>query len=432
MIRRWLMIDYALAFASLVALWSSTLVKAFETGMPRLGLLNCRGTVSFLRASVEETAGPGLDCPPVDGSVVTAKELLTLESGRKTREEVAEEIGRTRYLYPRHVEVVRDFEDYVDETVDRHLLETGEASWQPQDFLPDMAQEGCMEELKEFREKAATVSDEALVVLIGDMVTEEALPTYQTLLNTFEGCGDPSGTTENAWARWSRGWTSEENRHGDLLNKYLYLGGRCDMRKVEVTIQHLITNGFNPGAAQDPYRGFIYTSFQERATKISHFNMGAIARKCGDNNLAKICSKIAADEGRHEKAYQGFCDEVIKRDIDGFIEVFADMMRGQIIMPAELMTDGVDDDLYDNFASVAQRLKVYTAIDYAEILGYLMERWDMEHMTGLSPESEKNRDFLCNLPRRYKRLAERSMNKQKKDAGDVVQRPFSWIYGRLA
>lgn len=24
-------------------------------------------------------------------------------------------------------------------------------------------------------------------VLVGDMITEEALPTYQTLLNTFEG-----------------------------------------------------------------------------------------------------------------------------------------------------------------------------------------------------------------------------------------------------
>jgi acyl-[acyl-carrier-protein] desaturase len=24
-------------------------------------------------------------------------------------------------------------------------------------------------------------------------------------------------------------WTSEENRHGDLLNKYLYLSGRVNM-----------------------------------------------------------------------------------------------------------------------------------------------------------------------------------------------------------
>ena len=109
--------------------------------------------------------------------------------------------------------------------------------WQPQDFLPDMEREDWVEQLKEFRERAATVEDDTLVVLIGDMVTEEALPTYQTLLNTFEGCDDPEGDTQNAWARWSRGWTSEENRHGDLLNKYLYLGGRCNMRKVRMNRQ---------------------------------------------------------------------------------------------------------------------------------------------------------------------------------------------------
>ena len=138
-----------------------------------------------------------------------------------------------------------------------------------------MSKEGWEEEVAELRKQAACVSDDVLVVLVGDMVTEEALPTYQPLLNTFEGCDDPTGDTHTAWARWSRGWTSEENRHGDLLNKYLYLGGRCDMRSIEVTIQHLITNGFNPQAEKDPYRGFVYTSFQERATKVSHMNVGS-------------------------------------------------------------------------------------------------------------------------------------------------------------
>jgi hypothetical protein len=35
-------------------------------------------------------------------------------------------------------------------------------------------------------------------------------------------------------------WTGEENRHGDLLNKYLYLSGRVNMREIEMTTQHLI------------------------------------------------------------------------------------------------------------------------------------------------------------------------------------------------
>ena len=192
------------------------------------------------------------------------------------------------------------------------LLETGDKAWQPQDYLPDMSKDTWMDEVKEMREMAAGISDEALVVLVGDMITEEALPTYQTLLNTFEGCDDPTGDTDSDWARWSRGWTSEENRHGDLLNKYLYLTGRVDMRSIEVTIQHLITSGFNPKAEKDPYKGFVYTSFQERATKISHNNVGRLASEQGDKNLRKICAMIAGDEGRHEKAYQKFVTEILK------------------------------------------------------------------------------------------------------------------------
>ena len=39
------------------------------------------------------------------------------------------------------------------------------------------------------------------------------------MLNTMEGIEDQTGSDETAWARWTRAWTAEENRHGDLLNK---------------------------------------------------------------------------------------------------------------------------------------------------------------------------------------------------------------------
>jgi acyl-[acyl-carrier-protein] desaturase len=277
------------------------------------------------------------------------------------------------------------------------------------------------------------VPDDVMVVLVGDMVTEEALPTYQTLLNTFEGCDDPTGTTNSAWARWSRGWTSEENRHGDLLNKYLYLTGKCDMRAIEVTIQHLITSGFNPKARKDPYRGFLYTSFQERATKISHSNVGKLARDAGDKNLQRICAKIAGDEGRHEKAYQLFVSEILKRDPNGLIMELGDLMREQIVMPAELMTDGVDKNLYENFSAVAQRLNVYTAIDYANIIRHLVDTWSLETLDGLDSTAEKERQLTCKLPDRYLKVPERSMKKKKKATEDeITTKSFSWIHGRKA
>ena len=61
---------------------------------------------------------------------------------------------------------------------------------------------------------------------------------------------------------------AEENRHGDLLNKYLYLTGLVDLRKIEVTIENLIASGMDPKTENNAYLGFVYTSFQERATKV--------------------------------------------------------------------------------------------------------------------------------------------------------------------
>lgn len=46
-----------------------------------------------------------------------------------------------------------------------------------------------------------------------------------------------AGGDNTAWGRWNRGWTSEENRHGDLLNKFLYLSGAVNMRAVEQSVQ---------------------------------------------------------------------------------------------------------------------------------------------------------------------------------------------------
>lgn len=384
---------------------------------------------SFSRATAASTTTQ-LRVGTVDPSVVTKKELDDIVGADFDKDVTSKRFHNNEYLYPKHVEVIEDIAPIAEAMVDEILLETGDKSWQPQDFLPDLSKDGWEDEVKELRAMAQELPDEVMVVLVGDMVTEEALPTYQTLLNTFEGCDDPTGDSDTPWAKWSRGWTSEENRHGDLLNKYLYLGGQCDMRAIEVTIQHLITSGFNPDAQQDPYRGFVYTSFQERATKVSHSNVGQLAMKAGDKNLRTICAKIAGDEARHEKAYQLFSQEILDRDPEGLIMTFGDMMRGQIVMPAELMTDGINDNMYENFSAVAQKLGVYTAIDYADIIGHLVRRWDLENIEGLSAEAEKERDYICKLPNRYKKLAERSMNRKKKVNEEDPAVAFSWIHGR--
>lgn len=75
----------------------------------------------------------------------------------------------------------------------------------------------------------------------------------------------------------------------------------------------------DPKTDNNPYLGFIYTSFQERATKISHGNTAAHASQHGDKQLGKICAAIAGDEARHEKAYTKIVDELFLRSADKFL-----------------------------------------------------------------------------------------------------------------
>ena len=81
-------------------------------------------------------------------------------------------------------EVISGMEDFVSTQL--QYLKSVEESWQPQDWLPDLTSDDWIESVQAFREPAEGLSDAVLVVLVGDMITEEALPTYQTLINGFD------------------------------------------------------------------------------------------------------------------------------------------------------------------------------------------------------------------------------------------------------
>ncbi|BAC06230.1 putative stearoyl-acyl carrier protein desaturase [Oryza sativa Japonica Group] len=353
---------------------------------------------------------------------VSAAVLTAAETATATRRRV------THSMPPEKAEVFRSLEGWARSSL-LPLLKPVEECWQPTDFLPDSSSEMFEHQVHELRARAAGLPDEYFVVLVGDMITEEALPTYQTMINTLDGVRDETGASACPWAVWTRTWTAEENRHGDILGKYMYLSGRVDMRMVEKTVQYLIGSGMDPGTENNPYLGFVYTSFQERATAVSHGNTARLARAHGDDVLARTCGTIAADEKRHETAYGRIVEQLLRLDPDGAMLAIADMMHKRITMPAHLMHDGRDMNLFDHFAAVAQRLNVYTARDYADIVEFLVKRWKLETLeTGLSGEGRRARDFVCGLAKRMRRAAERAEDRAKKDEQRKVK--FSWIYDR--
>ena len=282
-----------------------------------------------------------------------------------------------------------------------------EKIWQPTDFLPNSQQETFFEEVTEIRELAKELPYDFWIVLVGDTVTEEALPTYESWLMDVEGVNQHDGGT--AWSRWVRYWTGEENRHGDVLNKYLYLSGRVNMIEVERTTQHLINDGFDIGTDRDPYKNFVYTSFQELATYISHNRVAKLARQHGNKSLAKMCKIISGDEMRHYNAYSTFVKEIFSIDPSQMMIAFKDMMKHKIVMPAMFLRESGDSigAAFDEFSNAAQRIGVYTGQDYIDIMKKLIVRWDIENIRGLSEEAEKARDFVTKLPARMERINQR-------------------------
>lgn len=305
------------------------------------------------------------------------------------------------------LEVMQFLEKDVASLMDKYLMPI-ETIWQPTDFLPNSEKDSFFDEVEEIRELAKELPYDFWVVLVGDMITEEALPTYESWLMDVEGV-DQVGKGGNSWSKWVKHWTAEENRHGDVLNKYLYLSGRVNMKEIEKTTQYLIADGFDIGTDRDPYKNFVYTSFQELATYISHNRVAKIAKKTGNKRLAKMCQIISGDEMRHHNAYSEFVERIFKVDPSQMMMAFHYMMKQKITMPAHFLREsgGQISSAFEEFSNTAQRIGVYTSTDYVDILQKLIERWQIDKITNLTEEAEKARDYLMKLPARMYRLSER-------------------------
>ncbi|WP_416440963.1 acyl-ACP desaturase [Leeuwenhoekiella sp. A16] len=316
------------------------------------------------------------------------------------------------------LEVMQTIEKSMGELLEKYLKPI-DTNWQPADLLPDPTNPEFSEDVKEIQELAREMNYDLFTVLVGDTITEEALPTYESWLMGVKGIDQIEG---NGWAQWVRSWTAEENRHGDLLNKYLYLSGRVNMREMEVSTQYLISDGFDIQTGADPYRNFIYTSFQELATNVSHRRVASFSRKAGNKKLAKICNTIAGDEARHATAYMDFVRRIFELDPSEMMLAFEDMMKKKIVMPAMFLREsGMQvGQLWSHFSDAAQRSMVYTTQDYITIMTSLLEDWKIDEMRDLNGQAEKARDYLMALPSRLERISERIAIPDR-------QHNFKWI-----
>lgn len=135
---------------------------------------------------------------------------------------------------------------------------------------------------------------------------------------------------------------------------------------------------------------------------------------------------IAGDEMRHHHAYTEFVTQIFKVDPSEMLLAFNAMMKNKIIMPAQFLRESGEkiSSAFEHFSDSAQRIGVYTAADYVEIMQKLITKWEIEKLSGLTDEAEKARDYLMKLPARMARVSERMVI-------PVESQIFKWVQPAL-
>lgn len=309
----------------------------------------------------------------------------------------------------KQIQTIRKLEPYVRNTI---LPKYVKATWQPNQLLPNV-----YDEIKPIvvQEMAKNVPDEVFISLVGNAITEECLPSYVGLINRMISYEDH----KDAWANWIRIWSSEENKHGDVLNRYLYLSGRVNMNAFEKHTQELILKGFGSKLDEEPYLFFLYTSFQELATKVAHMNVGKYAKTYGDTYLSNICTIIACDESRHAFVYRSIVKQLLLLDPDGMMIAFAKIMRNGIEMPAGEM------QLFSEYVNITSVLEIYTVDDYIKICEYLCNFWNIEYINVSTREAQEAKNFICAKHIRILKRLKKSQNSKKTSIPSIDS--FDWL-----
>ena len=112
---------------------------------------------------------------------------------------------------------------------------------------------------------------------------------------------------------------------------------------------------------------------------------------------------------RHHIAYTEFVRQIFEIDPNEMMLAYQHMMKHKIVMPAFHLRESFSKkgSLFNDFSTVAQRIGVYTGFDYIDILQKLNIAWELDKITGLTPEAEKAREYLMKLPERMLRITER-------------------------
>jgi acyl-[acyl-carrier-protein] desaturase len=287
------------------------------------------------------------------------------------------------------VEVLADLEPVVHELMVAH--EAKRILWFPSEILAPPPDTDPDHYVKTLREQAAGISMPARVALALNLLTEEGLPHFHRLLAAYLG-GD------TFWSKWTNLWTAEEDRHGAILHDYAHDSRILDNPVLERMQFEYLKAGFEPAWDKDPYRVFVYTTLQERATQVSHANTGKLAGQY-EPLISTVLANVAKEEARHYTFYRTIFKEVLERDPNRALASAAEIMPS-IDMP------GVNMPHFREMADVIRRAGIYGPRDYLRIVEEQIRFWAIETLDGLDEMGKRAQDTILAIPRRLERVAD--------------------------
>lgn len=287
------------------------------------------------------------------------------------------------------MEVLADLETEVNELMVAH--EAKRILWFPSEVLAPPPDTDPDAHLKELRERARGISLPSRIALALNTLTEEGLPHFHRLLAVYLG-------SDSFWSKWTNLWTAEEDRHGAILHDYARDSRILDNPVFEKMQFEYLKAGFEPEWDKDPYRVFVYTSLQERATQVSHANTGKLAGEY-EPLIGTVLSNVAKEEARHYVFYREVFASVLKRDPDRA------MISAAAIMPSIDMP-GVNMPHFREMADVIRRAGIYGPRDYLKIVEDLIKFWAIDKIDGLNELGKKAQEKILSVPARLERVAD--------------------------
>lgn len=277
----------------------------------------------------------------------------------------------------------------IETLIDRHV--GSRRDWLPGELV-EFGDDPQLVELRLLRDRARGLAPAIKVSVMLNLLTEEGLPHFHRIISEHVG-------SQAIWQRWTRLWTAEEDRHGNVMRDYardaaLFEPGALDRMQFD-----FLDAGFDPEWAGSPYRLLAYTSLQERATQVSHANTARLAA-AQEPLLQKVLARLAGDEARHCAFYRDAFGLALAADPDAALLELASVAP-KLSMPGSTIAG------FQMMAEVERQAGVFGPRQYAALVAESLAYWGIGRVEPHGSEARCARDALMALPGRLEVLADR-------------------------